>query len=466
MFLDGFGPQILAGTLVTLKLALGSLLGAVLIGLLGASAKLAANRPLRALASGYTTLIRSVPDLVIMLLLFFSLQILLNRVTDALGIGQVDIDPFAAGCVTLAFIYGAYFTETFRGAFQAVPAGQVEAAQAYGMGRWRVFRRVLLPQMLRYALPGIGNNWQVLVKSTALVSIIGLGDLVKATQDAGKGTLQFFHFTLVCGLIYLAITAISNAALLWLERRNSLGVQEAAAMNAVLDEYWQAYLWTDGLQLTGLAMTLWLLILAVALGFLLAIPLAVARTCGNPLLRYPVWLYTYVFRGTPLYIQLLFFYTGVYSLNAIRAQDFLNAFFRDGFNCTVLAFVLNTCAYMTEIFAGAIRNTPHGEVEAARAYGMGGFTLYRRIVLPSALRRALPYFSNEVILMLHSTSVAFTATVPDLLKVARDVNSATYAPFLSFGIAGALYAGTAFLLIWLFRRGELRWLAYLRPQTH
>lgn len=467
MFLDGFGPQILAGTLVTLKLALGSLLGAVLIGLLGASAKLAANRPLRALASGYTTLIRSVPDLVIMLLLFFSLQILLNRVTDALGIGQVDIDPFAAGCVTLAFIYGAYFTETFRGAFQAVPAGQVEAAQAYGMGRWRVFRRVLLPQMLRYALPGIGNNWQVLVKSTALVSIIGLGDLVKATQDAGKGTLQFFHFTLVCGLIYLAITAISNAALLAVAGAAQLaGRQEAAAMNAVLDEYWQAYLWTDGLQLTGLAMTLWLLILAVALGFLLAIPLAVARTCGNPLLRYPVWLYTYVFRGTPLYIQLLFFYTGVYSLNAIRAQDFLNAFFRDGFNCTVLAFVLNTCAYMTEIFAGAIRNTPHGEVEAARAYGMGGFTLYRRIVLPSALRRALPYFSNEVILMLHSTSVAFTATVPDLLKVARDVNSATYAPFLSFGIAGALYAGTAFLLIWLFRRGELRWLAYLRPQTH
>ncbi len=108
----------------------------MLIGLLGASAKLAANRPLRALASGYTTLIRSVPDLVIMLLLFFSLQILLNRVTDALGIGQVDIDPFAAGCVTLAFIYGAYFTETFRGAFQAVPAGQVKLRKptAWGAG--------------------------------------------------------------------------------------------------------------------------------------------------------------------------------------------------------------------------------------------------------------------------------------------------------------------------------------------
>ena len=265
MFLDGFGPQILAGTLVTLKLAL-------------APARRRAHRPPRRqrqarrqppaarLASGYTTLIRSVPDLVIMLLLFFSLQILLNRVTDALGIGQVDIDPFAAGCVTLAFIYGAYFTETFRGAFQAVPAGQVEAAQAYGMGRWRVFRRVLLPQMLRYALPGIGNNWQVLVKSTALVSIIGLGDLVKATQDAGKGTLQFFHFTLVCGLIYLAITAISNAALLWLERRSSLGVRGRCHERGTR-RILAGHLWTDGLQLTGLAMTLWLLILAVALGF-------------------------------------------------------------------------------------------------------------------------------------------------------------------------------------------------------
>jgi len=237
-------------------------------------------------------------------------------------------------------------------------------------------------------------------------------------------------------------------------------------MTTILQDYWQAYLWTDGGHLSGLAVTLWLLILSVLIGFLLAVPLSIARVSANPLIRTPVWFYTYVFRGTPLYIQLLFFYTGVYSLHVIRAQDFLNAFFRDGFNCTVLAFGLNTCAYMTEIFAGAIRATPHGEIEAARAYGMTSFTLYRRIVLPSALRRALPLFSNEVILMLHSTSVAFTATVPDLLKIARDVNSATYASFAAFGIAGVLYACTAFLLIWLFRRGELHWLAYLKPRTH
>jgi histidine transport system permease protein len=237
-------------------------------------------------------------------------------------------------------------------------------------------------------------------------------------------------------------------------------------MTGILENYWQAYLWSDGPHLSGLAVTLWLLILSVVTGFLLAVPLAIARVSRNPLIRVPVWCYTYVFRGTPLYIQLLFFYTGVYSLHVVRSQDFLNAFFRDGFNCTVLAFALNTCAYMTEIFAGSIRATAHGEIEAARAYGMSRFTLYRRIVLPSALRRALPFFSNEVILMLHSTSVAFTATVPDLLKIARDVNSATYASFAAFGIAGVLYAASAFFLIWLFRRGELHWLGYLKPRTH
>lgn len=228
MLLEGFGPQILLGTLATIKLALWSLLIAVLAGLLGAGSKLSSNRVLRALATGYTTVIRSMPDLVIMLLLFFSLQMLLNRMTDWLGIGQIEIDPFLAGVVTLAFIYGAYFTETFRGAFQAVPAGQVEAARAYGMSRGQTFRKVLLPQMLRHALPGIGNNWQVLIKSTALVSIIGLTDVVKATQDAGKGSMQFFYFTLVGGLIYLAITSVSNVVLLWLEHRYSVGVRKAA----------------------------------------------------------------------------------------------------------------------------------------------------------------------------------------------------------------------------------------------
>ncbi|OZY44326.1 ABC transporter permease [Pseudomonas lundensis] len=234
----------------------------------------------------------------------------------------------------------------------------------------------------------------------------------------------------------------------------------------IVQEYWKAYLWFDGYQLSGVAMTLWLLVASIAIGGTLAVPLAVARVSSNPLLRMPVWFYTYVFRGTPLYIQLLILYTGIYSLQVVRDQPTLDAFFREGMNCTLLAFALNTCAYTTEIFAGAIRAAPYGEIEAGRAYGMSTFTLYRRIILPSALRRSLPYYSNEVILMLHSTTLAFTATVPDLLKVARDVNSATYSSFEAFGLAAVLYALMVFTLVWLFRRCEVRWLAFLQPQAH
>jgi histidine transport system permease protein len=113
-----------------------------------------------------------------------------------------------------------------------------------------------------------------------------------------------------------------------------------------------------------------------------------------------------------------------------------------------------------------MRSTTHGEVEAARAYGMGWFTMYRRIVIPSALRRALPLYSNEVILMLHATSVAFTATVPDILKVARDANSATYRSFEAFGFAAILYLCVSFTLVALFRRAERHWLGYLAFRTH
>ncbi|WP_415765024.1 ABC transporter permease [Pseudomonas sp. ZB1P45] len=227
MFLQGYGALILEGTFATIKLALLSMLLAVSLGLIGASAKVSNQRLLRVLATGYTTLIRSVPDLVIMLLLFYSLQILLNVFTERMHFEQVDLNPFVAGVFTLGFIYGAYFTETFRGAFQSVPAGQLEAAIAYGMNRRQIFVRVLFPQMMRFALPGIGNNWQVLIKATALVSIIGLIDIVKVTQDAGKHSMQLFYFSLIGALIYLAITTLSNGILMWLERRYSAGVRGA-----------------------------------------------------------------------------------------------------------------------------------------------------------------------------------------------------------------------------------------------
>lgn len=232
----------------------------------------------------------------------------------------------------------------------------------------------------------------------------------------------------------------------------------------IIQQYWRPFLYSDGYHLSGLAVTMWLLSLSIALGFCASLPLAVLRVSKARVLSRLVWCFTYVFRGTPLYVQLLFFYSGMYSLDVIHNVSALDAFFRDGYNCTILAFALNTCAYTTEIFAGAIKATPYGEIEAGRAYGMNKFTLYRRVILPSALRRALPAYSNEVILMLHSTTVAFTATVPDILKVARDVNSATYDSFNAFGLAALMYLCITFILVALFRKAETRWLAHLRPE--
>jgi histidine transport system permease protein len=225
--LKGFGPLLMEGTWMTVKLSILSLLLSVLLGLIGASAKLSSTKLLRIPAQLYTTLIRGVPDLVLMLLIFYSLQTWLSTFTDFMEWEYIEIDPFSAGIITLGFIYGAYFTETFRGAILAVPRGQMEAATAYGLTRSQRFRFVVFPQMMRFALPGIGNNWMVILKATALVSIIGLADLVKAAQDAGKSTYQLFFFLLVAALVYLLITSASNVVLRWLEQHYAAGSREA-----------------------------------------------------------------------------------------------------------------------------------------------------------------------------------------------------------------------------------------------
>lgn len=226
--LQGFGPLLLEGAWMTVKLSLSSLALSVLLGLIGASAKLSSLRMLRLPAQLYTTLIRGVPDLVLMLLIFYSLQTWLTAITAALGWEYIEINPFVAGIITLGFIYGAYFTETFRGAMLAVPRGQVEAATAYGLSRTQRFRFVVFPQMMRFALPGLGNNWMVILKATALVSIIGLADLVKAGQDAGKSTYQLFFFLVLAALTYLIITSASNFILRCLEKYYAAGSREAA----------------------------------------------------------------------------------------------------------------------------------------------------------------------------------------------------------------------------------------------
>jgi His/Glu/Gln/Arg/opine family amino acid ABC transporter permease subunit len=218
-------PSILAGAGVTLQVALGSLALALACGLGGAAAKLSHSIPLRWLAATYTTVVRGVPDLVMMLLVFYGGQVAVNHLMERLDLDYFDLNPFIAGVATIGFIFGAYFTETFRGAFLAVPAGQLEAGAAFGMTRWQVFARILFPQMLRHALPGLGNNWLVLLKSTAIVSMIGLSDMTWIADQAGRTTRQpFLFYMAVCGL-YLAMTSVSGAVLRWLTSRYSVGVR-------------------------------------------------------------------------------------------------------------------------------------------------------------------------------------------------------------------------------------------------
>jgi arginine/ornithine transport system permease protein len=165
---------------------------------------------------------------VLMLAIFYGGQILLNRLAEAQGWGYIDVPPYAAGVLTIGFIFGAYLTETFRGAILAVPRGQIEAAEAYGLKRGQVLRRILLPQMVRHAIPGFANNWLVMVKATALVSIIGLDDMVHRANLASAATREPFTFYMAIALIYLTITTLSIWALALLERRYSLGVKKIA----------------------------------------------------------------------------------------------------------------------------------------------------------------------------------------------------------------------------------------------
>ncbi|MDV2080527.1 ABC transporter permease [Marinobacter xestospongiae] len=227
--LKGYGPSLLEGAIVTVELAFLSLALAIVLGLLGASSKLSSNRVLIGAATTYTTLIRGVPDLVMMLLFFYGGQVLVNNISDyvweAYGIDFFfQFDPFISGVLTIGLIFGAYMTETFRGAFLAVPVGQIEAAKAYGFSRWHTFRRVMIPQMLRHALPGIGNNWQVLLKTTALVSIIGLTDMVRVAEEAAKAERSPFLFFIPVAFVYLALTAGSELFIKWLDKRANAGV--------------------------------------------------------------------------------------------------------------------------------------------------------------------------------------------------------------------------------------------------
>ncbi|USD66238.1 ABC transporter permease [Vibrio sp. SCSIO 43136] len=240
--LQGYEGAILKGAWLTVEVAVLSLLFAVVLGMLGALAKLAPYRWARAIATLYTTIIRGIPDLVLMMLIFFGGQILLNNslysanewINEWMTSSNpdhewtsylpdyIDVSPFIAGVLTIGFIFGAYMAETFRGAILAVDRGEMEAAKAYGMSSVMAFRRILLPQMIRHAIPGFGNNWLVLLKTTALVSIIGLEDMVRVSSLAAGSTKMPFTFYMTVAVIFLILTAVSTGLLKVVERKYSI----------------------------------------------------------------------------------------------------------------------------------------------------------------------------------------------------------------------------------------------------
>jgi arginine/ornithine transport system permease protein len=227
--LRGYGWTILEGAQLTLVSAIVSAILAVVLGLSAALMRLSSNRVSSGIALGYTTVIRGIPDLVLMLLIFFGGQIMVNNLVaridvwiEANGgepIGYLDINPFIAGVLTLGFIYGAYMAETFRGAILAVPVGQLESARAFGMTSGQVFRGILFPQAVRHALPGVTNNWLVLLKSTALLSVLGLDDMVRKAQFAVGATKLPFTFYMFVAAMFLVFTSLSLLVLRTLEAR-------------------------------------------------------------------------------------------------------------------------------------------------------------------------------------------------------------------------------------------------------
>lgn len=223
-----WGPILLAGFVNSIYIAIGGYTLGLIIGLLGASGKLYGGLVTRDLLEVYTTVVRAVPELILILLLYYAGSDLLNTVMRSLGYGEADINGLAAGIVVIGIVQGAYTTEVIRGAILAVPIGQFEAAKAYGMGPLQIFRRITIPAMLPHALPGLGNLWLIATKDTALLAVVGFTELTLATRQAAGATKYYMTFYLAAGVLYLALSILSTVIIKLIESRYRRGMAGAA----------------------------------------------------------------------------------------------------------------------------------------------------------------------------------------------------------------------------------------------
>ncbi|MFG3452334.1 MULTISPECIES: ABC transporter permease [Pseudomonadaceae] len=227
--LHGFGPALIAGTWMTIQLALAALALGLVLGLLGALAKTSPFVTLRWVGGTYSTIVRGVPELLWVLLIYFGTISLIRGIGEIFGIENLALSPFAAGTIALGLCFGAYATEVFRGALLAIPKGHREAGLALGLGKRRIFLKLILPQMWRLALPGLGNLFMILMKDTALVSVIGLEEIMRTSQIAVTASKEPFTFFVVAACIYLGLTVIAMTGMYFLERRAGRGFTRSAA---------------------------------------------------------------------------------------------------------------------------------------------------------------------------------------------------------------------------------------------
>jgi polar amino acid transport system permease protein len=224
----GWGGVLLTGAASTVAISAGAFLIGLLLGTGGALGKLSGIRPLRLLLELYTTTVRAVPELILIVGLYYAGTDGLNRLLAALNLPAFELNGFAVAVAVLGFVQGAYMTEVLRGAILAIPVGQIEAARAFGMGARLRFRRIILPALLPNALPGLANLWMSVTKDSALVAVVGYQELALATRLAGASTKHYFIFFLASALIYLALTLVSNALFNLLERRVRRGQPKLA----------------------------------------------------------------------------------------------------------------------------------------------------------------------------------------------------------------------------------------------
>lgn len=224
----GYGDELLRGAAMTVAIAFLAFALGLLIGIAGAMSKLGGSALTRTIAGAYTTLVRAVPELVLILILFYAGTAALNGLLETAGYAPVNVNGFIAAVLVLGFVQGAYATEVLRAAIQAIPSGQIEAAKAFGMTPWLIFRRITLPAMLPFAIPGLANLWFIVTKDTALIAAVGYTELALATRQAAGNTKMYFTFFFAAGLIYLAITLVSQRGFTMLEHRVRRGQRSLA----------------------------------------------------------------------------------------------------------------------------------------------------------------------------------------------------------------------------------------------